>query len=171
MLKPAALILALAVAGCGSEAPELDLDATLQVSQMLGADIEQVSDGAESWHGAVQAVNLKLVVTDSPTGWSIVSGSCTGFGNTTGKRITIDTERIRRLSRVAKADYRVVLRSTVIHELGHAMGLDHVPGGVMEDKTPASKMIDYVDQGTIDQFCRLHSAACAQTPAESLDSQ
>jgi len=63
---------------------------------------------------------------------------------------TSATQTVRLAARVEHVTDDEALSDTTMHELGHAFGLDHVPGGLMRAEGYGGGK---VDPGTLARFC------------------
>lgn len=141
-----------------SHTETLDLHGELQISSALGVDIENVEYSANEWHIATGgSVALELSVVDS--GANVASGALGGsLGQWHHGKLTLDTQRIRDVSRESGVDYGLIVRATVLHELGHAFGLGHLQTGIMRAANPPSESSDRVDSSALEAFKSLDCA-------------
>jgi predicted Zn-dependent protease len=154
----AAVVLAWLSVGC-APADRVSLPATLSVSPAFPPEeMEAIVSAADAWTAATGNVaRLDMSVGDGGT--IVISPGkldhglgFTFFADEEGRAaITIDTEAYTQyLADTPTYLPRALMREVVMHELGHAFGLDHEPGGLM---APVATGIDVIDDKTLRHFC------------------
>jgi len=157
MSRSLSLVLIAALAVACAPANKVDLPATMAVSpEFSPEDAETIFAAADAWSKATNGVaDLQVVIGESGTirvRPDIISDTPlaqTGF-NDARADITIDVAKTEDAAANHSYGYSALLQDLAMHELGHAFGLDHEPGGLMNIK--ASGMTT-VDEKTLRHFC------------------
>lgn len=146
--------------GCAACAPEpMALSASLHVSTRFDADqTEAVLAAVDEWHTATRGrVALRPVISEASDQFERVrpgklDGSHLGemlpadwYDTDRGHTITIDVLDVER--------FGASIKSVAMHEIGHALGLEHARAGLMVGASSCQQ--DCIDSATLAEFCEL----------------
>lgn len=140
--------------------PSLSPVDTLYVSTAFTtSEIEAIEAGVRLWReGTNGEVSLTLVLVDKrPNTQSLFIAPTLLPGEQRGEAglftLRLDT-----------VDYLPdELSMTVAHEIGHYLGLPHLPTGLMQENRPSSERC--LDRATLEAFCASHICASGFQPA------
>lgn len=152
----------LALFGCASAAPSHDpvdfiaFDAEIQVSPAFpGAERAEIDGAVADWSFATGgSARFALVPTPSAGPWRIDRATLPyGLGRTHAleRLIVIDADAI---TPPGQPVFAAELRAVVLHELGHAMGLEHGDGDLMDPHVGAC-----IDAVSLAALCSLRPCA------------
>jgi hypothetical protein len=126
--------------------------------QFTPEQTDSVLRAADSWAAATHGIaamrvsvgsggtiDIRPETTSDPT----ELGSTTVGGDDTAVTL-VNLELNGLAARLHHVDPMLELQDTVMHELGHAFGLEHVPGGLMDATAFGGAA---VDDGTLQRFC------------------
>lgn len=156
MTRTLALV-ALVAAACAPK--QIDLPGTATVDPSFTASQAEVILGAfDAWRDATKGV-ASLSVSVGDGGELHVRPSRIDDDRTLGRttlrqdgtaEMELDLQTVWTAARAEGAVDDAVLLDTTMHELGHAFGLGHVPGGLMRAEGYGGGA---VDPGTLERFC------------------
>jgi hypothetical protein len=156
-------LLLLLATGCAAAAPAqvepelMPLDAEIQVSDAFrGEERAQIDGAAADWYRATGgSVRFELVRRAGDGPWRVERGpTAKGMGETIPweRRITINADGITPPDgQPFRADE---FRGLTLHELGHALGLEHGDGALMEPFVGTC-----IDEATLNAFCERRGCA------------
>ncbi len=142
--------IAFTVFGCSAEPAVLahtcyaalpELSSTVYVSDRFDTEtISAVSDAVEEWQAKTNGrATFELVVGAAPSGANTIEP---GESCVAGNRLQIAVSGVAEFARPP-------MRAIVAHELGHAFGLRHTRGGLMDPRVAS----DRVDESAVSAFC------------------
>lgn len=139
MTRALAIVALLLVSACSGRPDRISLDATVAVSPQFDAEAsESVLNALAAWEAASGhrfAPTLRIGDYEGCTLY-IHPGSFEGaLGDTEldadRANMVVDLELNAKAARQYHQSAYIALQDTVMHELGHAFGLEHTPGGLM----------------------------------------
>jgi hypothetical protein len=136
------LVLLLALTGCASQLNPHD---TLRLKHFDDAgELRALTEAIAEWNTAVPKLNLRPAGRGEDGDWTVERYDFEGdkFGNTTRWKahIRIDAALLRKYYPNAPLDH---LKSTMLHELGHALGMKgHRATGLMRPQHSGQTCID-----------------------------
>jgi hypothetical protein len=159
------VLLALFAVACAPD--RVDLPATMSVSPDFSPEeTEAIFAAADAWSAATKGVARLDVSVGDGGGIRVVPYASDDTDPAMARTHVVSAQhadmRIDSALTDATADrlYKVpaadALRDTVMHELGHAFGLDHVPGGLMRAEGYGGGQ---VDADTLQRFCAEYSCS------------
>lgn len=158
LIRRALLGAALMLAG-GCAPSKIDLPGTVTVDASFAApQIEVILQAIDSWRAATRGV-AALSVSIGDGGELHIHPARLDDDRTLGATtlraegpsdLALDMQTVRMAARAERRMDGEVLLDTTMHELGHAFGLDHVPGGLMRAEGYGGAE---VDPGTLARFC------------------
>jgi hypothetical protein len=149
-----------------AEAPVLPLDAEIQVSDAFsGEERAEIEGAAADWYRATGgSVRFEFVRRAGDAPWRVERGGddfCAGHSTWFGcarmleRRIELNPDRITPDD--GQPLFATGLRWVVLHEFGHALGLAHGDGAVMEEQMTGDAPC--IDAETLSSFCERRGCA------------
>jgi len=164
-------VFALLLAGCSDadKGKRIDLPSDMTVHPSFGAQAEIVIAAADEWKratGGVADLNPRIGNNGTVKVRETFDDSADWAGDTDSAAweadIRIDLPGLQRNATRDKRSIDDELRDTVMHELGHAMGIGHLPSGLMRSSGYGGGC---VDAAALAAFCENYRcpASAAQT--------
>ena len=167
----AGLLLAILATGCGDNLvgqKRVDLPSQMSVSPSFGAQAEIVLQAADEWRtatGGVADLSPSIGNDGAVKVRQVFDGSADYVGITSTEtwtaNVNIDMTTLRSESSKQHLSTDVELKDTVMHELGHAFGIGHLPTGLMKAEGYGGGC---VDQAALDAFCETYGCPASAAP-------